>query len=120
MATGRVEQQRRRGQPWRRWKETAISPLPRYNWIDGELQRVFVVASAHDDGDARSGMADGCGLGAACGEGEREANGAGGAFGQALALFWSADARRGGFGSAWAPRGEQLLRRSAMATLTIF
>ena len=45
-------------------------------------------------------MVDGCGLGAACGEGEREANGAGGAFGQALALFWSADARRGGFGRA--------------------
>ena len=50
------------------------------------------MASAHDDDDARLGMADGCGLGAARGEGEREANGAGGAFGQELALFWSADA----------------------------
>ena len=58
-----------------------------------------MVASAHDDGDARSGMADGRGLGAARGEGEREANGSGCAFGQALALFWSADARRGDLGS---------------------
>ena len=56
--------------------------------------------SMHDDGNARSGMADDCGLGVARGEGEREANGVGGAFGQALALFWSADARRGGFGRA--------------------
>jgi len=35
-----VEQQRWRGQPWRRWKETAISPLPRHNWIDGEVEEV--------------------------------------------------------------------------------
>jgi len=41
-----------------------------------------------------------CGLGAARGEGEREAMGQAGAFGQALALFWSADARRGDLGSA--------------------
>ena len=40
MATGRVEQQCRRGQPWRRWKETAILPLPRYNWIDGGVEKV--------------------------------------------------------------------------------
>ena len=51
-----------------------------------------MVVSTHDDGDAQSGMADGRGLDAARGEGEREANGAGGAFGQALALFWSANA----------------------------
>ena len=40
VAVVRVEQQRRRGQPWRRWKETAISPLPRHNWIDGEVEEV--------------------------------------------------------------------------------
>ena len=41
----------------------------------------------HDDGDARSGMEGGCGLGAAREEGEREAMEQAGAFGQALALF---------------------------------
>ena len=48
------------------------------------------------------------------GEGEREAMGQAGAFGQALALFWSADTRRGAFDRAYAPCGETLLRRSAM------
>ena len=78
------------------------------------------MASVHNDGDARSGMTDGYGLGAVRGEGEREANGAGGAFGQALALFWSVDARRGGVDRACMPRGDHLLSRSAMATLTVF
>jgi len=54
----------------------------------------------HDDGDARSEMGKPLRLGAARGGGEREANGAGECVGQALALFWSVDARRGGFG--WA------------------
>ena len=54
----------------------------------------------HDDGDTRSEMGKLLRLGAARGGGEREANGAGECVGQALALFWSVDARRGGFG--WA------------------
>ena len=37
---GRMERHLRRGQPWRRWKETAISPLPRHNWIDGGVEKV--------------------------------------------------------------------------------
>jgi len=40
VAAGRVERHLRRGQPWRRWKKTAISPLPRHNWIDGGVEEV--------------------------------------------------------------------------------
>jgi len=65
------------------------------------------------DDEARPAMAELHRLGAACGGGEREANGAGECVGQALAFFWSSNARRGNFGRACAPRGEQLLRRSA-------
>ena len=43
----------------------------------------------------------------------REGNGALSAFGQALAFFWSADARRGAFGRACVPRGERRLSRLA-------
>ena len=37
---GHVEQQRRRGQPWRRWKNSDDSPLPRLDWTDGEVEKV--------------------------------------------------------------------------------
>ena len=59
-------------------------------------------AVAHERGDSGGSASNGerLQLGATCGEGERETNGAGGVFGQALALFWSADARRGDLGSA--------------------
>ena len=50
----------------------------------------------------------------------KECDGAGECVGQALAFFWSSDARRGDFGRACAPRGEQLLRRSATAALSVF
>ena len=43
----------------------------------------------------------------------KECDGAGECVGQALAFFWSSDARRGDFNRACAPRGEQLLCRSA-------
>ena len=46
----------------------------------------------------------------------KECDGAGECVGQALAFFWSSDARRGDFDRACAPRGEQLLRRSATAS----
>ena len=72
-----------------------------------------MVANAHDDGDALSAMAELAADTALCAEKAREGNGAVSAFGQALALFWSADARRGAFGRACTPRGEKLLRRSA-------
>ena len=76
--------------------------------------------SAHDDGDAWSAMADGCGGSALRAEKAREGIGAVSVFGQALALFWSADARRGAFGRACAPHGEKLLRRSAMTVTDHF
>ena len=53
---------------------------------------------------------------AARGGDEGRANGAGDSVGQALAFFWSSDARRGGIGSACVPRGDQFLRRSATAS----
>ena len=101
MVVVRVEQQRRRGQPWRRWKETAISPLPRHNWIDGEVEEVEEITArlgarwpARFCSDKRArrwrcsvGSGGRLWLGAAPGEGEREANGAGECVGQALALF---------------------------------
>ena len=65
---------------------------------------------------ARLAMAELQRLGAARGGGEGEANGAGECVGQALAFFWSADARHGGVGRACIPRGEQILRRSATAS----
>ena len=37
---GRMERHLRRGQPWRRCKKTAISPLPRLNWTDGGVEVV--------------------------------------------------------------------------------
>ena len=87
-------------------------------------QRVFATTCEQGESEGESeGSADNGGwlwLGAACGEGEREANGAGECVGQALAFFWSADARRGGVSTACTPRGDPLLSRSAMATLTIF
>ena len=46
-----------------------------------------MVASAHDDGDVRSAMADGCGGLALRAEKARGGNGAVSAFGQELALF---------------------------------
>jgi len=58
------------------------------------------VASAHDDDDARSAMAELATDTALRAEKAREGNGAVSAFGQALALFWSTDARRGAFGRA--------------------
>ena len=41
-------------------------------------------------------------------------------FGQELALFWSADARRGALGRACVPRGERHLSRSAMTVTDRF
>ena len=58
------------------------------------------MVSAHDDGDARSAMVEFAADTALCVEKAREGNGAVSAFGQALALFWSADARRGDLDSA--------------------
>ena len=58
------------------------------------------MASAHDDGDARSAMAELAADTALRAEKAREGNGAVSVFGQALALFWSADVRRGAFGRA--------------------
>ena len=40
MVVVRVEQQCRRGQPWRRWKNSDDSPLPRLDWTDGEVEKV--------------------------------------------------------------------------------
>ena len=40
VAVVRVEQQRRREQPWRRWDEAAILPLPRRNRTDGGVEKV--------------------------------------------------------------------------------
>ena len=40
MAVVHVEQQCRRGQPWRRWKNSDDSPLPRLDWTDGEVEKV--------------------------------------------------------------------------------
>ena len=40
MAVVRVEQQCRRGQPWRQWKNSDDSPLPRLDWTDGEVEKV--------------------------------------------------------------------------------
>ena len=73
-----------------------------------------MVANMHDDGDARSAMAELAVDTALRAEKAREGNGEVSAFGQALALFWSADVRRRAFDRAYAPRGEKLLRRSAM------
>ena len=95
-------------------EETAISPLPRPNWHDGAVEEVEGITarlgarwlvhfcsgerarrwrrSVRNGGRLR--------LGAARGEGEGEANGAGECVGQALAFFWSADARCGGIDRA--------------------
>ena len=63
-------------------------------------QHVFTVACAHGGGDARSAMVGGCcEHGAARGEGERE-KWSDERIQQALALFWSTDARRGDLGNA--------------------
>jgi len=35
-----MEQQCQRGQPWRRWKNSDDSPLPRLDWTDGEVEKV--------------------------------------------------------------------------------
>ena len=78
------------------------------------------MANAHDNGDARSAMAELAADMALCAEKAREGNGAVSAFGQALALFWSVDARCGAFGRAYAPRGEKLLHRSAMTVTDRF
>ena len=40
MVVVRMEQQCRRGQPWRRWKNSDDSPLPRLDWTDGEVEKV--------------------------------------------------------------------------------
>ena len=40
MAVVRVEQQRQREQPWRRWDEAAILPLPRRNRTDGGVEKI--------------------------------------------------------------------------------
>ena len=76
-------------------------------------QLVFMVASAHDDGDVRSAMAELAADTALRAEKAREGNGAMSVYGQALALFWSVDARCGAFGRACAPCGEHRLSRSA-------
>ena len=73
-----------------------------------------MVENAHDDGDARSAMAELAADKALHAEKARQGTGAVSVFGQALALFWSADARRGAFGRACAPRGEKLLHWSAI------
>ena len=58
------------------------------------------MANVHDDGDARSAMAELAADTTLRAEKAREGNGWVSTFGQALALFWSADARRGDLGSA--------------------
>ena len=57
------------------------------------------MVSAHDDGDAWSAMVELAADMVLRAEKAREGNGAASAFGQALALFWSADARHGDLGS---------------------
>ena len=79
-----------------------------------------MVASAHDGGDARSAMADGCGGLALRAEKARGGNGAVSAFEQELALFWSTDAQCGALGRGCTPRGERRLSRSAMTVTDRF
>ena len=115
MAVVHVEQQRWREQPWRRWDEAAIFPLPRRNRTDGGVEKVEKTTARLQAGWAtrfcggerarrwRHAVGNGgrlLWLGAARGEGERKSKWRGECVGQALALFWSVDARRGGFG--WA------------------
>jgi len=38
--SGHVERHLRQGQPWRRWKKTAIPPLPKLNWTDSGVEEV--------------------------------------------------------------------------------
>ena len=63
-------------------------------------QRVFATTREQGEGEGLAGNGGRLWLGAARGEDEREANGAGECVGQALAFFWSADAQRGGVGRA--------------------
>ena len=58
-----------------------------------------MVANVHDDGNAWPAMAELAADTALRAEKAREGNGAVSAFGQELALFWSADVRRCDLGS---------------------
>ena len=114
MAVVCVEQQRRREQPWRRWDEAAILPLPRRNRTDGGVEKIeettvrlltdWATRFCGGERARQRRCVVGNGgwlrwLGAARGEGERE-KWSGERVQQALALFWSADARRGDLGCA--------------------
>jgi len=84
------------------------------------VQRVYAVACAHDDGDAQPAMAEGC-----CGVAlravkAREGNGETQREWRGVAFIWSSSTRRGDLGRAWTPRGETLLRRSAMTDTVRF
>ena len=87
MAVVRVEQQRQREQPWRRWDEAAILPLPRRNRTDSGVEKIEeTTARLQEDGATcfrggerarRQRRVVGNGgrllwLGAARGEGERK------------------------------------------------
>ena len=139
MAVVCVEQQCRRGQPWRRRKNSDDSPLPRLDWTDGEVEKVekttarlhrtrqcvFAVASMHDDSGAWLAMADCLSSLAARGGGEEMRTRAVSASGRRAGC-----SRRGwpcqGVHGAWparsgerrrvAPRGVKTLSRSATAT----
>ena len=79
-----------------------------------------MVASAHDDGDVRLAMADGCGGLALRAVKAREGNGETQREWRGVAFIWSSSTRRGGLGLSCAPRGEKLLLRSAMTVTDRF
>ena len=114
MAVVHAEQQRRREQPWRRWDEATILPLPWRNRTGGGVEKVEETtarlltdwATRFHGGEhaRRRRCVVGNGgrlrwLGAARREGETE-KWSGERVQQALSLFWSVDARRGDLGSA--------------------
>ena len=98
---------------WRRWRRSRRG----YRRTG---QCVFAVVCAHDDGDAQPAMAEGC-----CGVAlravkAREGNGETQRECRGVAFIWSSSTRRGDLGRAWTPRGETLLRRSAMTDTVRF
>ena len=111
MAVVRMEQPCRRGQPWRRWKNSDDSPLPRLDWTDGEVEKVEKTTARLQVGWAtrfrggerarRRRRAVGNGgrllwLGAARGEGERKSKWRGECVGQARGVLLSRPAAPGG------------------------
>ena len=126
MVVVRVEQQCRRGQPWRRWDEAAIFPLPRRNRTDGGVEKVEKTTVRLQAGWAtrfhggerarRRRRAVGNGgwllwLGAARGEGERKSKWRGECVVQARGVLLSQPAAPGGTRRVAASSGDR--RRAA-------